>query len=552
MTSTRNLDQLNTIANACGANCDGLDSNGEILDNLAMLAEAGQLSGDGTIVVDSALDETSVAPVQNRVIAKLIPAEANSGNRLADKAYVDTGLAGKADADHTHDNSALDAAIDSKVDKIEGKGLSTNDFTTAEKERLASLHNYDDTEIKATLETKVDYTDLSAENIEYNNSTSGLQAETVQSAIDEIKTKFNKTVLFIGDSYGDPNAIANPWTPLVTAKVPFKKYYTLCTGGHGFTGKDGATSGTTGSTLRWITDLTNFVAGKTKAELDAINEVYIIGGFNDIYSTYDVIKSYMSEFFAYAHSKLVNATFYLGMAAWCWGDSITTPNITTNSGTIKLELAKVLQAYSECAEYNCCFIGHLGQVLHVYPDDFDSSFYHPSAIGAKKIANALSSYIIGKRYSVVVRETPNIFRFTKKDGSAEPYNQAIFYTTQSDNMITATNFGNQNPGQTAIVIKTRKAITPLAINGLISTGTDNPFDTTIRFKSGMIEGKDGNGSYNMPCVMSYLDGTNLVIVEGVVFITVSGALSIISYSSIPADVELTIRIRPFVIPAIIC
>lgn len=156
MASTRNLDQLNAIANACNANCDGLDSNGEILDQLTLLAEAGQLSGDGTIVVDSALNEESVAPVQNRVIAKLIPAEANSGNRLTDKAYVDTGLAGKADVDHTHDNSALETAIDNKVDKIEGKGLSTEDFTTAEKTRLASLHNYDDSELQSLVANKVE------------------------------------------------------------------------------------------------------------------------------------------------------------------------------------------------------------------------------------------------------------------------------------------------------------------------------------------------------------------------------------------------------------
>lgn len=41
---------------------------------------------------------------------------------------------------------------DSKVDKEEGKGLSTNDFTTAEKDKLAGLSNYNDTEIKNTIQ----------------------------------------------------------------------------------------------------------------------------------------------------------------------------------------------------------------------------------------------------------------------------------------------------------------------------------------------------------------------------------------------------------------
>ncbi len=40
------------------------------------------------------------------------------------------------------------SALESKVDKVSGKGLSTNDYTTAEKQKLAGLENYDDTVIK--------------------------------------------------------------------------------------------------------------------------------------------------------------------------------------------------------------------------------------------------------------------------------------------------------------------------------------------------------------------------------------------------------------------
>lgn len=38
--------------------------------------------------------------------------------------------------------------IDTKVDKVNGKGLSTNDYTTTEKTKLANLENYDDTEVR--------------------------------------------------------------------------------------------------------------------------------------------------------------------------------------------------------------------------------------------------------------------------------------------------------------------------------------------------------------------------------------------------------------------
>lgn len=43
--------------------------------------------------------------------------------------------------------------IDNKVDKVDGKQLSTEDFTTALKDKLNSLNNYDDTEINEAINT---------------------------------------------------------------------------------------------------------------------------------------------------------------------------------------------------------------------------------------------------------------------------------------------------------------------------------------------------------------------------------------------------------------
>ena len=43
---------------------------------------------------------------------------------------------------------SIDKQLDSKVDKVEGKGLSTNDFTNEAKDKLDGLSNYDDSEIK--------------------------------------------------------------------------------------------------------------------------------------------------------------------------------------------------------------------------------------------------------------------------------------------------------------------------------------------------------------------------------------------------------------------
>ena len=51
-------------------------------------------------------------------------------------------------------NLALKSELDGKVDKEEGKGLSSNDYTNAEKAKLAGLENYDDTQIRELIAGK--------------------------------------------------------------------------------------------------------------------------------------------------------------------------------------------------------------------------------------------------------------------------------------------------------------------------------------------------------------------------------------------------------------
>lgn len=51
-----------------------------------------------------------------------------------------------------YDDSEILAAVEDKVDKVEGKGLSTNDFTNEEKNKLSALENYDDSGITKSIE----------------------------------------------------------------------------------------------------------------------------------------------------------------------------------------------------------------------------------------------------------------------------------------------------------------------------------------------------------------------------------------------------------------
>ena len=77
---------------------------------------------------------------------------------LASKTYVDGKVAdlvnsapetldtlgelATAITEHKEVTDALDAAITQKVDKVDGKGLSTNDYTTAEKNKLAATPSF--------------------------------------------------------------------------------------------------------------------------------------------------------------------------------------------------------------------------------------------------------------------------------------------------------------------------------------------------------------------------------------------------------------------------
>lgn len=80
---------------------------------------------------------------------------------------------------------------DTKVDKVVGKQLSTEDFTTAEKNKLAGLNNYDDTQVQADITTNTNNIDTltsSFNNVINNttkiaNSNGGFSAGTGSSAV---------------------------------------------------------------------------------------------------------------------------------------------------------------------------------------------------------------------------------------------------------------------------------------------------------------------------------------------------------------------------------
>ena len=84
-----------------------------INSGFATLKPASSSSGGGSIIVDSELSDTSENPVQNKAVTN---------------------------------------ELNTKVDKVEGKQLSTEDFTTPLKEKLEGLSPFDPTEINNAIE----------------------------------------------------------------------------------------------------------------------------------------------------------------------------------------------------------------------------------------------------------------------------------------------------------------------------------------------------------------------------------------------------------------
>lgn len=98
------------------------------------------------------------------------------------KTQTDSLLSAKANSNEvytkteTYGKAEVNTLLNGKVDKVEGKGLSTEDFTTAEKQKLASLENYDDTEVKA---------DISE--LQESQTTQDSEIETLQQENEQLK-----------------------------------------------------------------------------------------------------------------------------------------------------------------------------------------------------------------------------------------------------------------------------------------------------------------------------------------------------------------------------
>ena len=104
-----------------------------------------------SIEVEENSDDSYILRITNETGSYLTPnlrASLNLAQSTGDSQYI------------AMSQDATTKALAEKVDKEEGKGLSTNDYTDQEKEKLAGLSNYDDTEIRKELSDKASKKEL--------------------------------------------------------------------------------------------------------------------------------------------------------------------------------------------------------------------------------------------------------------------------------------------------------------------------------------------------------------------------------------------------------
>ena len=134
-----------------GVKSDTIGTVGILSNATAAQVEAAKSAG----IVATGLGTNSVSfkcdsvPAIDIPFGVLIPGGSSGGD-------IDVDDALSSNSENPVQNKVIKAALDGKVNAVNGKGLSTNDYTTEEKNKLSGLSNYDDTALRGLIAGKQD------------------------------------------------------------------------------------------------------------------------------------------------------------------------------------------------------------------------------------------------------------------------------------------------------------------------------------------------------------------------------------------------------------
>lgn len=229
---------------------------------------------------------------------------------------------------------------------------------------------------------------VDAEDISYDNTTSGLLATNVQTAIDEVVNDINsirpttasRRVIVVADSYGTAASATN-FVKKLESKLNLGSgnFYNISINSMGFCAQGGNDNDTALTALQ-------AQAGNISSP-STITDIIVTVGINDTNSNYmSSIESAVTAFINYCKTTYPNAKLHYGFAGNQSGADATTYDVLTRY----YKLIPLL--YNQFRAAGCHVIKGIENVLHD-ARNLGADWLHPNATGAEALAEFVFEYL---------------------------------------------------------------------------------------------------------------------------------------------------------------
>lgn len=314
--------------------------------------------------------------------------------------------------------------------------------------------------------------------------------------LDNLERK--KRVILIGDSYSEgytPDGNVKSWSDIIVSSFPKIDFINLRLGGSGFV------NGTT------------FLQQLQNANIEdhgTIDEIYLVGGYNDIYYNTGVIESAIKTFSDYVGINYVNATVYIGFCG----------NYTKDSSNVS-KFGTVYYAYKNSClnSANLNYIDNLQYVL-LNSTYFSSDGFHPNLEGQKVLAGYLKEFINNKKIDVQSIYVQNTFSSLKVNENImcgmQMYNNTLTFKMVLNRLslkkpthcvLDGNNFIELGTFSNSLITGSNSDLSCVNTSGFVQVGSDY-YNTSINFVI-----KNNKLYARLLCVISnnFLSGTVNVI-----------------------------------------
>ena len=245
---------------------------------------------------------------------------------IADNTTAITALQTRAtniETKNTEQDTAITSLQNGKVDKVTGKQLSTEDFTTALLNKLNGLNNYDDTQIRADIANKLSLSGGTISGNIFFNKGNGV--------------RFNTNGNYRYDLYGDGGSTNDLYLQLKDANDNYNYYKLIDTNGKLY------------SNNKEVAKLTDSNQSITAGTMTAPT-----GNFDNINTSFSNFNTLLGQKLQIDSSNLGDTTGYIKFTnglAIAWG------NTGTSSGTITCNFGMAFKTSSSYSLAMCAVCG---------------------------------------------------------------------------------------------------------------------------------------------------------------------------------------------------